>query len=126
MSLDEFRARFREHANVVVAEEVGKGLVRKYVQDVVTQGDPAYFKGTLFERGGVNTYAGVEEIWLDDVDAVARLCTDPARRAALLESYGGFADDQTYSMVTTERVVVRLGHGRAHQPASGGAGGGHA
>ena len=113
MTLDEFKARFREHADVVVAEGVGKGLVRKYVQNVQTQGDPAYFKGTLFERGGVNRYAGVEEIWLDDLDAVVRVCTDPARRALLLESYGGFADDQTYSMVTTERVVfdwVTPGH----------------
>ena len=91
----------------------GRWLVRKYVQNTETQGDPKYFKGTLFELGGVNTYAGVEELWFDDVAAVYEFCGDAERRAALLESYAGFADEQTYSMVTTERVVfdwVTPGH----------------
>ena len=91
---DEFKAKYRAHATCCSQREWGRGCVRKYVQNTETQGDPAYFKGTLFERGGVNTYTGVEELWFDDVARRARLCTDPARRAALLESYGGFVDDQ--------------------------------
>ena len=112
VSLDDFTAKYRAHADLLLADGGGRGL-RKYVQNLETRGDPEYFKGTLFERGGVNTYAGVEELWFDDVDAVYEFCGAPERRAALLESYAGFADDQTYSMVTTERVVfdwVTPGH----------------
>ena len=111
VSLDEFKAKYRAHGDVLV--ESGRGLLRKYVQNTETQGDPAYFKGTLFELGGVNTYAGVEELWFDDVDAMCEFCGDPERRAGLLESYAGLVDDDAYSMVTTERVVfdfVTPGH----------------
>jgi len=111
VSLDEFKAKYRAHGDVLV--ESGCGLLRKYVQNTESQGDPAYFKGTLFERGGVNTYSGVEELWFDDVDAVYEFCSDPQRRATLLESYAGLVDDGAYSMVTTERVVfdfVTPGH----------------
>ena len=124
LSLDEFRARFREHADVVVADGVGKGLVRKYVQNVETQGDPAYFKGTLFERGGVNTYAGVEEIWFD--------C---GRRRAIVHRAGASRGSaRELRRLRRRRDVLhgddrarrlRLGHARPHQPAPGGAGGGH-
>ena len=90
------------------------GLLRKYVQNTETTGDPAYFKGTLFELGGVNTYAGVEELWFDDVDAVYAFCaaTPDAGRAAARATPAS-SDDGTYSMVTTERVVfdfVTPGH----------------
>jgi hypothetical protein len=111
VSIDEFKAKYRAHGDVLV--EAGRGLLRKYVWNTETTGDPAYFQGTLFELGGVNSYAGVEELWFDDVDAVYEFCGDPDRRAALLESYAGFTDDDTYSMVTTERVVfdfVTPGH----------------
>jgi hypothetical protein len=111
LGLDGFTDRYRAHGEGLVA--AGHGLLRKYVQNTETSGDPAYFKGTLFELGGVNTYAGVEELWFDDVDAVYAFCGDGRRREALLESYAGFVDDRTYSMVTTERVVfdfVTPGH----------------
>jgi hypothetical protein len=111
VSPDEFKVKYRAHGDVLV--ESGRGLLRKYVQNTETTGDPAYFKGTLFELGGVNTYSGVEELWFDDVDAVYEFCGDAARRATLLESYAGFADGQSFSMVATERVVfdfVTPGH----------------
>ncbi len=111
VGLDEFKSRYGAHGDVLI--EAGKGLLRKYVQNTETQGDPKYFAGTLFELGGVNTYAGHEELWFDDVESVYAFCQDPARRAALLESYAGFSDERTYSMVTTERVVfdfVTPGH----------------
>ena len=119
VSLEDFKAKYRAHGDVLV--EAGRGLLRKYVQNTETHGDPAYFKGTLFELGGVNTYTGVEELWFDDVDAVYAFCADPARRDALLESYAGFVDDETYSMVTTERVVFDFVTPGPHQPAAGGA-----
>jgi hypothetical protein len=111
MSLEDFKAKYRAHGDVLV--ESGRGLLRKYVQNTETTGDPAYFKGTLFELGGVNSYSGVEELWFDDVAAVYEFCADPARREKLLESYADFVDSDTYSMVTTERVVfdfVTPGH----------------
>jgi hypothetical protein len=111
VSLEEFKAKYRAHADVMIAG--GGGPLRKYVQNIETQGDPEYFKGTLFELGGVNSYAGVEELWFDDVDSVYEFCGDPGRRAQLLESYAGFVGDGSYSMVTTERVVfdfVTPGH----------------
>ena len=111
VDLEDFKTRYRAHGDVLVY--AGRGLLRKYLQNTETTGDPACFKGTLFELGGVNSYAGVEELWFDDVDAVYRFCSDAGRRANLLESYAGFVDDATYSMVTTERVVfdfVTPGH----------------
>ena len=60
VSLEDFKAKYRAHGDVLV--EAGRGLLRKYVQNTETTGDPAYFKGTLFELGGVNSYAGVEEL----------------------------------------------------------------
>ena len=113
VDLGAFRDKYRAHADVLLADGVGRGLVRKYVQNTETQGDPEYFTGTLFELGGVNRYAGVEELWFDDVDAVYEFCGGPERRATLLASYEGFVDDCAYSMVTTERVVfdfVTPGH----------------
>ncbi len=111
VGLDEFKARYRAHGGLLV--EQGGGLLRKYVQNTETQGDPKYFTGTLFELGGVNTYSGHEELWFDDVASVYAFCEDAARREALLASYAGFADERSYSMVTTERVVfdfVTPGH----------------
>ena len=68
--------------------------------------DPAGFKGTLFEYGHVGHYAGVEEIWFRSVQDVARLRSDPVQYAALRAGYDTFVDeDDTFSMVTTERVV---------------------
>jgi len=103
VSPDDFKAAYRAHGEVLV--EAGNGNLRKYVQNTETHGDPEYFRGTLFELGGVNTYAGVEELWFDDVDAVYEFCEDAERAAMLRESYAAFADDTSYSMVTTERVV---------------------
>jgi hypothetical protein len=111
VSLGEFEAKYRSHGDALV--ESGRGTLRKYVQNIETHGDPAYFKGTLFELGGVNSYAGVEELWFDDVAAAYEFCQDARRRATLLDSYAGFVDDGTYSMLTTERVVfdfVTPGH----------------
>jgi hypothetical protein len=111
VGLEDFKTRYRAHGDVLV--DAGGGLLRKYVQNTETTGDPAYFRGTLFELGGVNSYAGVEELWFDDLEAVYAFCSDAGRRARLLESYAGFVDDATYSMVTTERVVfdfVTPGH----------------
>ena len=88
-----------------VVETVPDGLIRKLVIDKHVPMDPAVFKGTLFEYGHVGHYAGVEEIWFRSVEDVARLRRDPALYETLRAGYETFADDDTFSMVTTERVV---------------------
>lgn len=105
LSHEEFNAKWREHGRRMV-EVAPKGLVRKVVIDKHVPMDPAVFKGTLFEFGNVGHYAGVEEIWFRNLEDLAKLRQDPALCAELKAGYQGFvAPDDTFSMVTTERVV---------------------
>jgi hypothetical protein len=104
LSYDEFNARWREHGKRMA--ELSNGLVRKLVIDKHVPMDPAVFKGTLFEFGNVGHYAGVEEIWFRNVEDLAKLRQDPKLYPALRSNYETFvADDDTFSMVTTERVI---------------------
>jgi hypothetical protein len=104
LSYEEFNAKWRKHGATMV--ELTGGLVRKLVIDKHVPMDPDVFKGTLFQYGNVGHYAGVEEIWLRSIDDVAKLRSDPAIYQALKASYDDFvADDDTFSMVTTERVI---------------------
>jgi hypothetical protein len=68
--------------------------------------DPSVFKGTLFEFGNVGNYAGVEEIWFRSIEDLGSLRRDPALYQWLQASYDTFVDpEDTFSMVTTERVI---------------------
>ena len=86
---------------------VPSGLIRKLVIDKHVPMDPAVFKGTLFEFGNVGHYAGVEEIWFRDVDSAGPAAwrshhlSIVARKLRLPSSIPA----DTFSMVTTERVV---------------------
>lgn len=105
LSHEEFNTRWREHGKRTI-ELAPKGLIRKLVIDKHVPMDPAVFKGTLFEFGNVGHYAGVEELWFRSVDDVAMLRKDPGLYRALRAGYDTFVtDDDTFSMVTTERVV---------------------
>ena len=105
LSYEEFNARWRQHGKKLV-ESAPQGLIRKLVIDMHVEMDPAVFKGTLFEYGNVGHYAGVEEIWFRTVDDVAKLRKDPDLYGALRAGYDSFVlDDDTFSMVTTERVI---------------------
>ena len=105
LSHEDFNAKWREHGKKMV-ETAPKGLIRKLVIDKHVPMDPAVFKGTLFEFGNVGHYAGVEEIWFRSVEDVAKLRKDAELHKALRASYETFvADDDTFSMVTTERVI---------------------
>ena len=104
-SHEEFNAAWREHGKKMV-QIAPPGLIRKLVIDKHVPMDPSVFKGTLFEYGNVGHYAGVEEIWFRDVDDLASLRRDPALYRALRDSYDTFVDQEdTFSMVTTERVI---------------------
>jgi hypothetical protein len=105
LSYEEFNARWREHGKKMVAT-VPNGLIRKLVIDEHVPMDPSVFKGTLFEFGNVGHYAGVEEVWFRSVDDVASLRRDPALYQTLRAGYDSFVDpDDTFAMVTTERVI---------------------
>jgi EthD domain len=105
LSHDEFNKRWREHGTKMLTT-VPRGLIRKLVLDRHVPMDPAVFKGTLFEWGNVGHYAGVEEIWFRNLEDVARLRRDPALYQPLRASYDAFVDpEDTFSMVTTERVI---------------------
>ena len=105
LSHEEFNAMWRDHETKML-EAVPAGLVRKLVIDKHVPMDPAVFKGTLFQFGNVGRYAGVEEIWFRSLDDLSVLRRDPVLHRALRESYDGFVDpDDTFAMVTTERVV---------------------
>jgi hypothetical protein len=107
LSQEEFNKRFREgHASVWTDLIRSKGLVRKYVQDTPVDLDPAIFKGTLFELGSIGLYAGMEEFWVESVDAVARLRRDPQICTAISGSERNFVEPEgSISMVVNERVV---------------------
>jgi hypothetical protein len=105
LSHEEFNAKWREHSRTML-QATPKGLIRKLVIDKHVPMDPAVFKGTLFEFGNVGHYAGVEEIWFRSVEDVGKLRKDPELYKRLQAGYQEFvADDDTFSMVTTERVV---------------------
>ncbi len=105
LSYDEFNAMWREHGRKMT-EIAPTGLIRKLAIDKHVSMDPAVFKGTLFEFGNVGHYAGVEEIWFRTVDDMAKLRREPVLCKTLRAGYATFVDDEdTFSMVTTERVV---------------------
>ncbi len=118
LTLEEFDAAWRErHAAVALEQIRARVPLRKYVQSTVFTGDPALFKGTLFEWADVGAYAGVEEFWFDDVAGLARIGADRGLRDALIASYREFVDrDGTFSLAVTERVVYDYARGADGSP----------
>ena len=69
LSLEEFAAAWRErHAAALLA--AGATRPGRLVQNLHAEVDRETFKGTLFELAGVGGYAGIEELWFDDLDAL--------------------------------------------------------
>jgi hypothetical protein len=106
MSQLDFAARWQgEHARSVVQALQPLKLLRKFVQNPPLPLDPALFKGTLFEAGGVGQYAGIEEFWFSRLEDLAALRASPAWQQ-IRDSYAAItAESGSFSMVTTERVV---------------------
>lgn len=107
VSQEEFVNRWRsEYAPVVVKQMQRLGVLRKYQHNPQLSLDAEIFKGTLFEHGGVGQYAGIEEIWLNSLHDLATLRNDadayPEIRSVASRIV---ADEGTFSMVTTERVI---------------------
>jgi hypothetical protein len=105
------QAAFNSHmrgarASTLLQSVCERGLVRKYVVNTTLDTDPAIFKGTLFEYGSIGLYAGIEEFWLDDMSALARLREDRTSLDAFRFSEAGVIDAaDSISMVVVERVV---------------------
>lgn len=119
LSQEEFNKRFHERRGPVVADALKKYGLRKYVQTVPLPLDPATFKGSLFERGSVGRYAGMEEIWLDSADDLARLAADKAAVNAIHATDAGlFAPGESFSILLLERVTFDFVTKEKHQLAA--------
>ena len=95
-----------EHVQTVLGALQPLGILRKFVQNPPLPLDPAVFKGTLFEAGGVGQYAGIEEFWFNGLEDLTRLRGDRDAWNAIRDSYARLtAPTGSFSMVTTERVV---------------------
>ena len=107
VSQEEFVKRWRtECAPVLVKQMQRLGVLRKYQHNPQLTLNAEIFKGTLFERGGVGLYAGIEEIWLNSLRDLAVLRNDPGAYPEIRAAASKIvADEGTFSMVTTERVI---------------------
>lgn len=101
-----FETRWRDdYAKQVLAHADDASLMR-YVQNVQLPLDASMFEGSLFEAGGVQTYAGLEELWFKDLDALEAWCKMTRSNDALIGATDGLIDaDRSFSMVVVERVV---------------------
>jgi hypothetical protein len=107
VSQEEFVDRWRtEYAPVVLKQMQRLGVLRKYQHNPQLTLDGSIFKGTLFERGGVGLYAGIEEIWLNSLNDLAVLRNDAEAYSQIRSAASKIVGDEgTFSMVTTERVI---------------------
>jgi hypothetical protein len=107
ISQEEFVKRWRtEYAPVLVKHMQRLGVLRKYQHNPQLTLNAEIFKGTLFERGGVGLYGGIEEIWLNSLHDLAVLRNDPRAYPEIRAAASKIvADEGTFSMVTTERVI---------------------
>lgn len=104
---EEFNRRYLDEYGPALVDALGGGQhLRKYVQNTQLEIAPERFKGTLFEHGDVGKYAGIDELWLETLDDVYRLCEDAEIHGRLLEAGEGLLDTAgSFSIVATERVV---------------------
>ena len=88
----------------------------RLVQNLHAEVDRKDFKGTLFELAGVGGYAGVEELWFDDLESLLRFTEDEAVRAAVLGEDSPVDPAGSFSLVVTERVVYDYTRGAESSP----------
>ena len=104
LSPDEFAAAWRErHAAALLA--AGASRPSRLVQNLHAEVDQETFKGTLFELAGVGGYAGIEELWFEDLEALLAFTQDDGVRAAVFSEAAPVDPAGSFSLVVTERVV---------------------
>lgn len=126
----EFNGLWRdEHTPALLDRTADTGPVRKYVRnpayDLSAAMEVGTFRGTLFEKAQAGGYGGVEEIYVDDVEALTRLRHDEGIHRMIRASKSRFVDfDESFSMVVVERepfrAVLDPGGGATHCWALGG------
>lgn len=95
-----------KRAPAIVGAVCKPGLARKYVQNTPVAIDPAVFKGTLFEKGSIGLYAGLEEFWFESVEDLARLRLQADIFDRITDGERGYVEAAgSISMVVNERVV---------------------
>ena len=115
VSQDDFTHWWRTEYAPLLQQVAGDGPVYRYVQNPSVPGDSAFFKGSLFELGNTGTYAGVEELYFDDLDGAKQMRTNPAIHEPLRAKAGEMIDlDRSFGMVLVERVVFDFTGDRAH------------
>ena len=118
LAADEFAVAWREqHAAALLS--VGASRPGRLVQNLHAEVDRKDFAGTLFELAGVGGYAGIEELWFDDLESLLGFTGDEAVRAAVLGEASCIDPAGSFAMVVTERVVYdyTLGAGSSPRPA---------
>jgi hypothetical protein len=104
LSADEFAIAWREqHAHALLT--AGATRPGRLVQSLHAEVDRSDFAGTLFELAGVGGYAGIEELWFEDLAALLRFTRDAGVRDAVLGADSVVDPGGSFSMVTTERVI---------------------
>ena len=87
------------------------------MQNLHAEVDQETFKGTLFELAGVGGYAGIEELWFEDLEALLAFTQDDGVRAAVFSEAAPVDPAGSFSLVVTERVVYDYTLGAASSPA---------
>ena len=115
LSADEFADAWRErHAGALLS--AGALRPQRLVQNLHAEVDKDDFDGTLFELAGVGGYAGVEELWFDDLEALLRFTADEGIREAVLGDGSPVDPAGSFSLVTSERVVYDYTRGADSSP----------
>ena len=119
LSQADFDARFRDSRGPAMVAALKSHGLRKYVQNTPADLDPATFRGTLFERGSIGLYAGMEEIWLDGSADLKAIHADKPAMAAIRDSEKGlFEPGGSFSMIMLERVAFDFCTAEKHRPAA--------
>ena len=112
---DQFAVAWREqHAAALLA--AGATRPGRLVQNLHAEVDREDFAGTLFELAGVGGYAGIEELWFDDLESLLRFTEDEAVRAAVFGDASPVDPGGSFSLATTERVVYDYTRGAKSSP----------
>jgi hypothetical protein len=112
---DEFAVAWREqHARALLT--AGATRPGRLVQSLHAEVERSDFAGTLFELAGVGGYAGIEELWFEDLAALLRFTEDEAVRAAVLSEASCVDPVGSFAMVTTERVIYDYTRGTDSSP----------
>jgi hypothetical protein len=125
MPTDEFNGIWRDEYTPALLDRTADAGVRKYVRNpgysLAHSIENGTFRGTFFEVAKAGGYSGVEEVYFDDLDALAKL----GQQDVLRDGKSRFVDfENSFSMVVVERepfrAVLDPAGGASHAWALGG------